>query len=58
MTLHERDDVTVLRAAEQIAFPMTGNGSVFDVRGTLSDRDSIGDLSALLPLCIGLDRSP
>ena len=58
MALDERDDVTVLRAAEQIAFPMTWNGSVFDVRWTLPNRDGIGDLSALLPLRIGLDRAP
>ena len=31
MALDERDDVTVLRAAEQFAFPMTWNGSVFDI---------------------------
>ena len=58
MALNERDDMTVVGAAEQIAFPMTWNGSVFDVRWTLPNRDGIGDLSTLLRVRIGLDRAP
>src|SRR5271170_3513103 len=46
MTLDQRDDLAALRTAQQIPFPVTGNGSVFDLRGSLSNRDRLGDLAA------------
>jgi hypothetical protein len=33
MTFHQRGNVTVLGAAQQIAFPMAGDGAVLDFRG-------------------------
>jgi hypothetical protein len=41
VTLDERDDMAVLRAAEQIAFPMTWNGSVLHIGRTLPDPHGI-----------------
>jgi hypothetical protein len=46
MTLHQGCDVTVLCAAQQIAFPMTGNRSVFQFRGPFPDRNGIDDLTS------------
>src|SRR5580698_805810 len=48
MAFHQRRDVTVLRAAQQIAFPMTRNSSVFRFRRSFADRDGIDDLTARL----------
>jgi hypothetical protein len=48
MAFHQRRDVTVLRAAQQIAFPMTRNRSVFRFRRSFADRDGIDDLTARL----------
>ncbi len=31
MSFHQRCDVTVAGAAEQIAFPMTGNGTILNL---------------------------
>jgi hypothetical protein len=45
MAFHQGRHVTVLGAAEQIAFPMAGNRSVFHFRGPFADRDGIDDLT-------------
>jgi hypothetical protein len=46
MPLHQRCDLTVLRATNQIALPMTRNGAVLDFCGPLPDGDGIYDLTA------------
>src|SRR5271169_171734 len=46
MPFHQRRDVTVFCAPNEIAFPMTGNGAVFDFRGSFPDGDGIYDLAA------------
>src|SRR5271168_2578564 len=46
MSLHQRRDVTVLCATNEIAFPMTGNGAVLDFCGPFPDGDGIDDLTA------------
>jgi hypothetical protein len=43
MPLHQRRDVTVFCATNEIAFPMTGNGAVLDFCGAFSDGDGIYD---------------
>lgn len=45
MSLHRSHNVTVLCAAEKIALPTTGNGSVFDFCGCLHDGNGIDDLT-------------
>ena len=45
MPLHQRRDVTVFCATNEIAFPMTGNSSVLDFCGPLPDGDGIGRTS-------------
>jgi hypothetical protein len=35
--LDERGDVTVFRAADEIALPMTGDGPVLNLRGSFSN---------------------
>jgi len=47
MTFHQGGDVTVVRAAQQIALPLTGNGAVLDFRGPFSDGDGIHDLATM-----------
>jgi hypothetical protein len=46
MTFHQGRYVTVPRAANEIALPMTGNGSVLDFCGAFPDGDGIDDLTA------------
>ena len=42
-------DVSVLAACEQIAFPMAGDGAVFNLRWPLADGDGIDDLTLGVP---------
>jgi len=37
MTLDERDDIAVLRAGDQITFPVAGDGAVLDGGRALPD---------------------
>jgi hypothetical protein len=46
MTLHQRRDVTVFCATNEIAFPMTRNGAVLDFSGPFPNVDGIYDLTA------------
>jgi hypothetical protein len=46
MTFYQGRNVAVLGAAQQIAFPMTRNCSIFDFRRPLADRDGLDDLTA------------
>jgi hypothetical protein len=39
LPFNQGHDVAVLRTRDQVALPMARNGSVFDLGGTLSDRD-------------------
>jgi hypothetical protein len=43
MTLHQSGYVTVARPAQQIALPMSGNGTIFDFRRSFADGDSVHD---------------
>ena len=46
MAFHQRRDVTVFCAANEIALPMTGNGAVLNFSGSFPDGDGIYDLTA------------
>ena len=46
MSFHQRRDVTVFCAPNEIAFPMTGDGAVLDFRGSFPDGDGSYDLAA------------
>jgi hypothetical protein len=46
MAFYQRRNVTVFGAAQQIAFPMTRNRSVFHFRRSFADRYGIDDLTA------------
>ena len=46
MAFHQRRDVAVFSAAQQIAFPMTRNCPVFHFRTSFADRDGIDGLTA------------
>src|SRR5271168_1548251 len=46
MPLHQRRDVTVFCATNEIAFPMAGDGAVLDLCGPFPDGDGIYDLTA------------
>ncbi len=43
ISFHQRCDVTVPGASEQIALPMTGNSAVFDLCRSFPDGDGIDD---------------
>ena len=57
MTLHQRGHMTVARPAQQIAFPMTGNGAIFDFRRSLADRNGIDDLALGVSVNAGMPRA-
>ena len=57
MTFHQGCDVTVVRAAQQIALPMTGNGTVLDLRGPFPDGDGIDDLPTAVSAIAGVPRA-
>jgi hypothetical protein len=46
MAFHQRRDVTVFRATNEIAFPMAGDGAVLDFCGPFPDGDGVYDLTA------------
>ena len=46
MAFHQRRYVAVFCAADEIAFPMTGNGAVLNFSGPFPDGDGIYDLTA------------
>src|SRR3984885_12379077 len=57
MTFHQSRNVAVLSTGQQIAFPMTRNGSVFHFRRPLADREGLHDLPAGLSLLAGMTRA-
>ena len=57
MTLHQRGHVAVARPAQQIAFPMAGNGAIFDFRRSFADGNGIDDLALGVPVNAGVPRA-
>jgi len=57
MTFHQGGDVTVLGAANQVAFPMAGNGAVLNFRGPFPDGDGIDDLTTAMSAIAGVPRA-
>jgi hypothetical protein len=49
MSFHERGDVTVLRASQQIAFPMSGDGAILDLCGSFPNGNGVDDLTLVVP---------
>src|SRR4029077_9734094 len=56
-TLHQRDHVTVAGPAQQIAFPVTGNGAIFDFGWPFANGDRIDNLAARVPVNTGMARA-
>src|SRR5689334_24249322 len=57
MTLYQRGHVAVASPAQQIALPMTGNGTIFDFRRSFPDGDGIDDPSLGVPVNAGAPRA-
>src|SRR5579864_6756663 len=57
MTFHQRGDVTVLDAADEVALPMAGNGAVLNFRGPFPDGDGIDDLSTAVSTITRVPRA-
>ena len=57
MTFHQCCDVNILGAADEIAFPMTGDGTVLNFRGPFPDGDGIDDLPTAVSARTGLPRA-
>lgn len=45
MKLYRCGDVAVVRANDQITFPVTRDGTIFDLRRAFTDRDRTLDLA-------------
>ena len=52
MSFHQGCDVTVLYAAEQIALPMTGDSTIFNLCRPFPDGDGIDDLTSGLSVSL------
>ena len=57
MTLYQGGHVAVARPAQQIALPMAGNGTIFDLRRAFPDRDGIDDPALGVPVNAGMPRA-
>src|SRR6185312_1233098 len=57
MSLHERRDVTVLGAADEIALPMAGDGAIFDLCGPFSNGNGVDDLTLVVPAVTRMPRA-
>src|ERR1019366_4017384 len=57
MSFDQRGHVTVARPAQQIALPMTWDGSIFDFCWALANGNSIDDLTARMPVNAGVPRA-
>src|ERR1700688_229275 len=57
MTLYQCSHVTVARPAQQIALPVTGNGTIFDFRRSFADGDSINDPALGVSVNAGVPRA-
>jgi hypothetical protein len=58
MTLHQCGEMAVLGPGDQIAFPMSGNGAILDLRGPVSYGHSVRDLPTRRFLAQACARSP
>ena len=54
MTLDQRGYVAVAGSAQQIAFPVSGNGTIFDFRRSFADGNRIDDLALGVPVNAGV----
>ena len=54
MTLYQCGHVAVARPAQQIAFPMAGNGTIFDFRRSFTDGNGIDDPALGVPVNAGV----
>ena len=57
MTLDQRGHVAVARPAQQIALPMSGNGTIFDFRRSFADGNGIDDLALRVSVNAGVPRA-
>ena len=57
MTLHQLRHAAVARPAQQIALPMAGDGSIFDLRRSFADGNGIDDLALGVPVNAGVPRA-
>src|ERR1700694_3403802 len=57
MTLYQCGHVAVARTAQQIALPVTGNGTIFDFRRSFADGDGIDDPALGVPVNAGVPRA-
>ena len=58
MAFDERGDVRVARPGQQVAFPVARYGSISHLRGPLSDRDSVDNLTTALARRAGVLGPP
>ena len=56
-TLHQRDHVTVAGPAQQIALPVTGNGTVFDFGWPFANGNRIDDPALRVAMNAGVPRA-
>lgn len=54
MTLDQRGDVAVVGSCDQIALPMTRNGTIFDFSRAFADRNSVLDFAQLKTFLSGM----
>ena len=45
LSFHQRRDLAVVAAEQQVAFPVTRDGPILSLRGLLADRYGVGDLA-------------
>src|SRR5450759_4225018 len=57
MTFHQRRDVAVLGAANEVALPMTRNGAVLDLCGSFSNGNGVDDLATAVSTITRVPRA-
>src|SRR5712672_1490863 len=57
MTFHQRRDVSVLGAANEVALPMAGDGAVLDLCGSFSNGNCIHDLTSAVSAITRVPRA-
>ena len=58
VALNQGCDVGVLRAGNQVPFPVAGDRTVLDFRWTFTDRDRVDDLTSCLTRGVGVLCAP
>ena len=58
MPLDQSGDVAVAGAAHEVAFPVAGDGAIFDGSGAFDNRDGILDLAEAVSFQRGVPRPP